>query len=105
MMNKRPTRETIDILRTFAGPALAIGLLDKADLDAALIILEGAGHEPKQDRLITFTAAAKQIGISTRTVARMLEDGELKGKRLRRHCANSMRIFQSSIDELLSSRD
>jgi excisionase family DNA binding protein len=102
MMEKLPTRETIDILRTFAGPALVTGLLEKADLDVALHLLEDLIREPKQDRLITFTTAARQIGVSTKTVARMVESGELKGKRLRRHYANSMRIFQSSVNQVLS---
>jgi hypothetical protein len=101
-MEKRPTRENIDILRTFAGPALAIGLLKKADLDDALLLLENASREPAQDRLITFTATAKQLEVSTKTVARMLESGELRGKRLRLHYAQSMRIFQSSVNEVLS---
>ncbi|WP_308986144.1 hypothetical protein [Thalassobacterium sedimentorum] len=65
-------------------------------------MLEDLIREPKQDRLITFTAAAKQLGVSTKTVSRMLESDELRGKRLRRHYPQSMRIFQSSVNEVLS---
>jgi len=101
-MKNAPTRETIDILRTFAGPALAIGLLDKADLDDALYILELAASGPTQDRLITFRAAAAQLGVSTRTVARMLVCEELSGKRLRAAHAQTMRIYQSSVDAVLA---
>ena len=101
-MNKAPSRKTIDILRTFAGPALAIGLLNKDDLDAALYLLETASSEPKCNRLITFRAAAAQLDVSTRTVARMLLCEELSGKRLRANHANTMRIYQSSVDAVLA---
>jgi hypothetical protein len=97
---------TPDTIRTFATPAVATGSLTQAELDAAIALLVEAANPtplaPKQDRLITFTAAAEQIGVSTKTINRMLYGGELLGKRLRPKYPQSMRIFQSSIDALLT---
>jgi excisionase family DNA binding protein len=97
-----PSHTTIDILRNFSAPAVSAGLINQADLESALELLSAATTEPKQDRLITFRDAAKQLGISTRTVARMLHCGELKGKRLRPQHPQTMRVFQSSVYVILA---
>ena len=102
MKHEIVTPKTIDTLRTFAQPALVIGLLKKDDLDRALQALENihTSRAAENDRLVTFREAARQLGVSTRTVARMLHSGELRGKRLRPHHRNTMRILQSSIDQI-----
>lgn len=55
-----------------------------------------------RDELTTFTKASDQLAVSTKAVSRMLNSGELVGKRLRHYYPQSMRIFQSSVDEVLS---
>lgn len=74
----------------------------KDELDHALSILEQAGAETGHESLITFREAAKQLNVSARTIGRMLSSGELSGKLLRPNRRNTMRILQSSLDELLS---
>ena len=101
-MEITPSHTTVDILRNFAAPAVSAGLINQAELDSAFELLETATTEPKQDRLITFRDVAQQLGISTRTVARMLHCGELTGKRLRPQHPQTMRVFQSSVDAILA---
>ena len=96
-----PSNTTVDILRNFSAPAVSAGLINQAELDSAFKLLETATTEPKQERLITFRDVAQQLGISTRTVARMLHCGELTGKRLRPQHPQTMRVFQSSVDAIL----
>ena len=101
-MTQGIARKTIDILRNFTAPAVSAGLINKAELDSAFELLEAAKTDKPQVRLITFRDAAKQLGISTRTVARMLHCGELSGKRLRPQHPQTMRVFQSSVDLILA---
>ena len=101
-MQKQQIETTITILRTFSAPAVSAGLINQADLESAFKLLIAATTEPKQDRLITFRDVAQQLGISTRTVARMLHCGELKGKRLRPMHPQTMRVFQTSVDAILA---
>ena len=101
-MEQKPSPTTLDILRNFSAPAVSAGLINQAELDSAFELLSAATTEHKQDRLITFRDVAKQLGISTRTVARMLHCGELTGKRLRPQHPQTMRVFQSSVDAILS---
>jgi len=102
-MNNQLSRETIDTLRTFAIPALAIGILCKTQLDLAISTLELAVSESCKDRLISFREAAEAMGVSKRTISRMIQSGELQGRCLRSNCPQSMRVFQSSIDKLLQA--
>lgn len=104
-MDIRLSAKTIDTLRGFAAPAVSAGVLNEAEVTTAFNILENSTCESKPERLVTFRSAADQLGISTRTVARMLHCGELIGKRLRPHHPQTMRIFQSSIDKILSHVD
>lgn len=78
-----------------------MGLLKKADLDVALGISRARGEDLVRDELITFTKVSDQLAVSTKTVSRMLNSGELVGKRLRHYYRLSMSIFQSSVDEVL----
>lgn len=102
----RINQQTPETFSTFAAPAVATGSLTQAEFDAAIALLVEAANPnlpaPKQDRLITFTAAGEQLGVCSRTVHRMLTDGELEGRRLRQGKPNTQRIFQSSIDALLT---
>lgn len=101
-MGQATSNTTIDTLRTFAAPAVNAGLISKAELDSAFEILEQANRNEKPERLVTFKDAANQLGVSRRTVARMLHCEELRGKRLRQQHPQTMRIFQSSIDAILT---
>jgi len=101
-MEPIPSHTTVDILRSFSVPAVTAGLINQADLESAFKLLSAATTEPKQERLITFRDAAQQLGISTRTIGRMLHCGELTGKRLRPHHPQTMRVFQSSVDAILT---
>jgi excisionase family DNA binding protein len=102
MVISMPSNTTLDILRNFSAPAVSAGLINQAELDSAFELLSAATTESKRERLITFRDAAQQLGISTRTVARMLHCGELTGKRLRPQHSQTMRVFQSSVDAILS---
>jgi len=99
-------REIAETIRTFTAAAVATGLLTKVELDVAIArLVESASSNPpalKRDRLITFTAAGKQLDVCARTVKRMLDDGELEGRRLRLGAANTMRVYESSIDAILT---
>jgi|GEM_PF-6785558 len=93
--------EVKDILRKFATPAVMMGTLTQAQLDRAIdSITEEVPIE--RERLITFREAAAQLEISSKTVSRMVEAGELQSKRLRPSCAKSARIFQSSVTKILT---
>jgi len=93
--------EVKDILRKFASPAVMLGTLSQAQLDRAIdSITEEVPIE--RERLITFREAASQLEISSKTVSRMVEAGELQSKRLRASCAKSARIFQSSVTKILT---
>lgn len=50
VIEKLSTRETIEILRTFAESVLATGLLERGELEAALDLLEDIVREPKHAR-------------------------------------------------------
>jgi len=95
------SHQITDIIRTFTAPAVATGAITQSDLDTALALLNDGG-EPKRDSLITYTEAARQLGLSTKTIKRMADSGELITKRLRAGCAKSIRVFQSSIDAILT---
>lgn len=99
-------REIAETIRTFTAAAVATGLLTKVELDVAIArLVESASSNPpapKQDRLNTFTAAGGQLGVCPRTVKRMFDDGELEGRRLRQGAPNTLRIYQSSIDAILT---
>lgn len=89
------------IIRTFSAPAVATGSLTQAQLDCAIErIIEGDGVQ--REKLITYKEAATQLGLSTKTVKRMVDSGELQAKRLRAKCFKSVRVFQSSVDAILT---
>ena len=100
-MADETTPQITDIIRTFTAPAVATGAISQSDLDNALALLNDGG-EPKRERLVTYTDAANQLGLSTKTIKRMADSGELITKRLRAGCAKSIRVFQSSIDAILT---
>lgn len=100
-MENTPTCKTIDTIRTFTTAAVATGAITQSELDDALALLNDAG-EPKRERLVTYRDAAEQLGLSTKTIKRMADSGELITKRLRAGCAKSVRVFQSSIDAILT---
>ncbi|MFT5622958.1 MAG: excisionase family DNA binding protein [Bacteroidia bacterium] len=95
------TPKISDIIRTFTAPAVATGAITQSELDNAIALLNDGG-EPKRDSLITYTEAAQQLRLSTKTIKRMADSGELITKRLRAGCAKSIRVFQSSIDAILT---
>ncbi|CAA6693016.1 MULTISPECIES: helix-turn-helix domain-containing protein [unclassified Lentimonas] len=92
---------TVDIIRTFTSAAVSTGALTQRELDEALDRLT-KGEAAARDQLITYREAANQLGISTKTVKRMTDSGELQSRRLRVGCAKSVRIFQSSVDAILT---
>jgi excisionase family DNA binding protein len=93
----------IEIIRTFAQPAVATGSLSQTDLNEALAELKKSSQKQlTRDRLITYKEAAEQLGVSTRTIARMIECDELAMKRVRASCIKSARVFQSSVDRILT---
>ena len=89
-----------DIIRTFSTPAVATGSLTQAQLDCAIESISGDGVQ--RDKLITYKQAAVQLSLSTKTIKRMVDSGELQAKRLRAGCAKSVRVFQSSVDAILT---
>jgi hypothetical protein len=91
----------VDIIRTFTAPAVATGAITQIELDKALALLKDS-NESQPERLVTYTDAANQLGLSTKTIKRMADSGELITKRLRAGCAKSIRVFQSSIDSILT---
>jgi len=91
----------VDIIRTFTAPAVTTGAITQIELDKALALLKNS-NESQPERLVTYTDAANQLGLSTKTIKRMADSGELITKRLRAGCAKSIRVFQSSIDSILT---
>ena len=96
-MKLKKIKETI---RIFMAPAVVVGEISQGDLDKFLSSVIGDGT--KRDSLITYREAAEQLGLSTKTVKRMVDSGALKSKRLRAECLKSIRVFQSSIDSILT---
>ena len=105
-MHQKLNQQTPETFSTFAAPAVATGSLTQAEFDAAIALLVEASNPnppaPKQDRLNTFTETGKQLGVCGRTAKRMFDDGELEGRRLRQGAPNTLRIYQSSIDAILT---
>lgn len=94
-----------ETIRTFTAPAVATGAITQAELDEALQLIEEVGRAntaAKPERLLTFKEAAERLGVCTKTVSRMIADGELQAKRLRSSNPRSTRVFQSSIDSILT---
>jgi len=89
-------KRTSEIIRIFTRPAITVGVITEDDIEAFI-----ERCTPSAEKLVTFKSAADQLEVSKRTIARMLEDEELTGKRLRAKHPSSMRIFQSSIDKIL----
>lgn len=102
-METQPKRGIAQTIATFTAPAVGAGIITKAELDSALsLITEVKEEEAKRDRLLTYKDAAGQLGVSTKTIFRMIESGELVAKRLRKSNPRSTRVFQSSVDALLT---
>jgi excisionase family DNA binding protein len=95
------TEKITDIIRTFTAAAVATGSITQAELDDAIDSITDSGSV-RRDSLITYREAASQLGVSTKTVKRMADDGELQARRLRAGCAKSVRVFQSSVDAILT---
>ena len=100
-MARNTTTQVTDIIRTFTTPAVATGAITQGQLDNALALLSSE-NSCTRDRLITYTEAANQLGLSTKTIKRMVDAGEIQSKRLRAGCVKSVRVFQSSIDAILT---
>jgi excisionase family DNA binding protein len=94
------TEKITDIIRTFTAAAVATGSITQAELDEAINRISAG--DTTRDSLITYREAASQLGVSTKTVKRMADDGELQARRLRAGCAKSVRVFQSSVDAILT---
>jgi excisionase family DNA binding protein len=97
-------KDTIKTIRTFTAPAVEMGAITQAELEAALQLIEEAQATAKAERLLTFREAAEQLGVCTKTIARMILSGELESKRLRRNNPRSARVFQSSVDAILTPK-
>ena len=95
------TEQIADIIRTFTAAAVATGAITQAELDAAIDSISKSDSVTR-DSLITYREAASQLGVSTKTVKRMADSGEILTKRLRAGCAKSVRVFQSSVDTILT---
>jgi excisionase family DNA binding protein len=95
------TEKITNIIRTFTAAAVATGSITQAELDDAIDSITDSASV-RRDSLITYREAASQLGVSTKTCKRMVDSGELQAKRLRAGCAKSIRVFQSSIDAILT---
>jgi excisionase family DNA binding protein len=100
----QPKKDILTTIRTFTAPAVATGAITQDELDKALELINAVQTESKPERLLTFREAADQLGVCTKTIARMIASGELESRRLRRNNPRSARVFQSSVDAILTPK-
>jgi excisionase family DNA binding protein len=93
---------TATLIEGLLRPLAHAGTVHKSEVDAVLHLLKSAtGDRNESDapnrKLFTRTEAAKRLSLSTKTITRMIEAGELDARYLRAGSPRTLRITAESL--------
>ena len=99
------TPDTVELVSNVVRPYVQGGVLQKTEHQSLLEILrrQVVGHKYPvlESDVLTIQQTAVKLSVSSRTVRRMLEAGELSGVYLRPGSSKTLRVFSTSVELVL----
>lgn len=100
---------TVDIVASVTRPMVQAGALHRTEQQAVVRILNkyvaGKNHQDAALTALKISEVSKMLGVSTKTILRMVKGGELQGRYLRPNSPKTLRIARSSVEALITGKE